>query len=66
MKRCIHPSLVSLANQSFSYSQEEVNRAKELLTVYDLAVSQGSASAVYDGKMIDEALAKQARRILEA
>jgi citrate lyase subunit beta/citryl-CoA lyase len=65
-KLCIHPSQVSLANQSFSYSQEEVNRAKELLTVYDLAVSQGSASAVYDGKMIDEALAKQARRILEA
>ena len=43
-----------------------MNSAKELLTVYDLAVSQGSASAVYDGKMIDEALAKQARRILEA
>tara|TARA_Y100001970_G_scaffold181629_1_gene221032 strand:- start:2050 stop:2877 length:828 start_codon:yes stop_codon:yes gene_type:complete len=63
-KLCIHPSQVPLANQSFSYSQEEINRAEELLAVYDLAVSQGSASAVYDGKMIDEALAKQARRIL--
>mgnify|MGYP002815746007 FL=1 len=63
-KLCIHPSQVPLANQSFSYSQAEVNRAKELLAVYDQALSQGSASAVYDGKMIDEALAKQARRIL--
>ncbi|MBF82257.1 MAG: CoA ester lyase [Actinobacteria bacterium] len=63
-KLCIHPSQVPLANQSFSYSQAEVNRAKELLAVYDQALSQGSASAVYDGNMIDEALAKQARRIL--
>ena len=35
-----------------------------MLAVYDQAVSEGSASVVYDGQMIDEALAKQARRIL--
>ena len=63
-KLCIHPSQVSLANQSFSYSAEEITRAEELLAVYDHAVSQGSASVVFDGQMVDEALAKQARRVL--
>ena len=63
-KLCIHPSQVILANQSFSYSADEVTRAKELLAVYDQAVLQGSASVVFDGQMIDEALAKQARRVL--
>ncbi|MDG2300166.1 MAG: CoA ester lyase [Acidimicrobiales bacterium] len=63
-KLCIHPSQVALANQSFSYSADEITRAKELLAVYDQAVLQGSASVVFDGQMIDEALAKQARRVL--
>ncbi len=64
-KLCIHPSQVTLANESFSPREEEVTRAKELLSAYENAVSQGSASIVFDGQMIDEALAKQARRILE-
>ncbi|MEC8975061.1 MAG: CoA ester lyase [Actinomycetota bacterium] len=63
-KLCIHPSQVHLANQSFSPSAEEIIRAEELLTAYDQAVSQGSASVVFDGQMVDEALAKQARRVL--
>ncbi len=64
-KLCIHPSQVILANESFSPREEEVARAKELLSVYENAVSQGSASIVFDGQMVDEALAKQARRILD-
>ena len=64
-KLCIHPSQVLLANQSFSPSAEEIIRAEELLTAYDQAVSQGSASVVFDGQMVDEALAKQARRVLD-
>ncbi|MEG3586499.1 MAG: aldolase/citrate lyase family protein, partial [Actinomycetota bacterium] len=64
-KLCIHPSQVSLANNSFSPSEEEVARAKELLSAYENAVAQGSASIVFNGQMVDEALAKQARRILD-
>ena len=64
-KLCIHPSQVTLANESFSPREEEVKRAKELLLAYENAVSQGSASIVFDGQMVDEALAKQARRILD-
>lgn len=64
-KLCIHPSQVTLANESFSPREEEVARAKELLSVYENAVSEGSASIVFDGQMVDEAVAKQARKILD-
>ena len=63
-KLCIHPSQVALANTSFSPSGEEIKKAKELLATYEEAVLHGSASVVIDGKMIDEALAKQARWVL--
>ena len=63
-KLCIHPSQVPLANQSFSSTPEEIQQALELLKVYDEAVANGTASIVYNGQMVDEALAKQARRIL--
>ena len=63
-KLCIHPSQVPLANQSFSSTPEEIQQAIELLKVYDEAVAIGTASIVHNGQMVDEALAKQARRIL--
>ena len=63
-KLCIHPSQVPLANQSFSSTPEEIQQAIELLKVYDEAVANGTASIVHNGQMVDEALAKQARRIL--
>ena len=63
-KLCIHPSQVPLANESFSPTQEEIARARKLLEIYERAISQGTSAAVFDGQMIDEALAKQARRVL--
>ena len=51
-------------NQSFSPTPEEIKRATKLLKVYDEAVADGTASIVFDGQMVDEALAKQARRVL--
>ncbi len=63
-KLCIHPSQVPLANQSFSSTPEEIQQAIELLKVYDEAVANGTASIVHNGQMVDEALAKQSRRIL--
>ena len=63
-KLCIHPSQVPLANQSFSSTPEEIQQAIELLKVYDEAVANGTASIIHNGQMVDEALAKQARRIL--
>ena len=59
----IHPSHCAPVNTAFSPSSAEVEWAREVLTLLD-----GSDGAVRDasGQMIDEAVARRARRILAA
>ena len=63
-KLCIHPSQVSIANEAFLPSTEEIDRARRLLEAYDDAKTQGVASVAFEGQMVDEPVARQARRVL--
>ncbi len=63
-KLCIHPSQVAIANEAFLPSSEEINRARRLLEAYDDAKAQGVASVAFEGQMVDEPVARQARRVL--
>ena len=63
-KLCIHPSQVSIANAAFLPSSEEIDRARRLLEAYDDARAQGVASVAFEGQMVDEPVARQARRVL--
>ena len=63
-KLCIHPSQVALANAAFIPSADEVDRARRLLEVYENATSEGLAAIDFEGQMVDEPLAVQARRII--
>ena len=63
-KLCIHPGQVPLANAAFVPSAEEVDRARRLLEVYERATSEGLAAIDFEGQMVDEPLAVQARRIV--
>lgn len=63
-KLCIHPSQVSIANEAFLPSSEEIDRAHRLLEAYDDAKAQGVASVAFEGQMVDEPVARQARRVL--
>ena len=63
-KLCIHPSQVSIANAAFLPSSEEIDRARRLLKAYDDAKAQGVASVAFEGQMVDEPVAVQARRVL--
>ena len=63
-KLCIHPSQVSIANAAFLPSSEEIDRARRLLEAYDVAKAQGVASVAFEGQMVDEPVARQARRVL--
>jgi citrate lyase subunit beta/citryl-CoA lyase len=65
-KLCIHPAQVAWANAAFSPSPAEVDRARRLLTAYDAAVAEGRASISFEGQMVDEPLARQARAVLAA
>ena len=63
-KLCIRPGQVALANAAFIPSADEVDRARRLLEVYENATSEGLAAIDFEGQMVDEPLAVQARRII--
>ena len=63
-KLCIHPGQVELANAAFTPSDAEIDRARRLLDAYEAASSAGIAAIDFEGQMVDEPLAAQARRIL--
>ncbi len=63
-KLCIHPAQVVLANRAFSPSADDVDRATRLLAAYDAAVAGGAAAINFEGQMVDEPLARQARAVL--
>lgn len=63
-KLCIHPAQVTIANEAFVPSPDEVDRARRLLAAYESAAAGGVAAIDFEGQMVDEPLAAQARRIL--
>ncbi len=63
-KICIHPAQVAIANNSFTPSAEEVDRARRMLEAYAEATEAGVASIAFEGQMVDEPVAVQARRVL--
>ncbi|MGH1502325.1 MAG: HpcH/HpaI aldolase/citrate lyase family protein [Acidimicrobiales bacterium] len=63
-KLCVHPAQVPLANAGFVPSAAEVDRARRLLAAYGEAAAAGVAAIDFEGQMIDEPLAAQARQLL--
>jgi citrate lyase subunit beta/citryl-CoA lyase len=65
-KICIHPAQVPYANGLFLPSVEEVERARRLLVAFDEALGAGHAACAFEGTMVDEVVAKQARAVIAA
>lgn len=65
-KLCIHPGQVALAHEAFTPSAEEAERARRLVEAYEQATAAGSAAIDFEGQMVDEPLARQARAIIAA
>lgn len=63
-KLAIHPRQVAPINAAFSPSVSEVAAARVLLGAFDAAVADGRGVAVVEGRMVDEAVAAAARRIV--
>ncbi|MDQ4149512.1 MAG: CoA ester lyase [Actinomycetota bacterium] len=64
-KWAIHPSQVTLANEVFTPSTGEVDRARRILIALDEAAAAGKGAAQLDGKMIDAASARMAVNVVE-
>lgn len=65
-KLCIHPDQVGLANDGFTPSPAEIERSERMLAAYDIGIASGVAAIDFEGQMVDEPLAEQARQILAA
>ena len=69
---CIHPSQVSILNEAFSPSPDEIAEAERMVELDRQSAGAGRGSFAIDGKMIDipvvqraEALLARARAIAE-
>ena len=59
-KYVIHPSQVDVVNEIFSPSEEEVTRAKRVISAMDEAKREGRGAVTLDGRLIDLASIRQA------
>lgn len=62
----IHPDQIEPANRLYAPLAEAVDRYRRLLRAYEEALDEGKAAVEFEGKMIDEAMARNARRIISA
>ena len=63
-KWAIHTSQIELANNVFSPTKEEVDRAKRIIEELEKAAKEGKGAAQLDGRMIDAASARMAENIV--
>jgi len=59
-KWAIHPSQVALANELFSPSAKDVDKAKRILVAMEQAQKEGKGAVALDGRLIDLASIRQA------
>jgi len=64
-KWAIHPSQITLANELFSPSKEEVTKAERILEAMAKAQKEGKGAVALDGRLIDIASIKQAQVLVE-
>ena len=63
-KTLILPSQISLANEIFGPSPQEVDEAKQKINAYEAAINSGAGIAVLNGKLVEELHIQDAKRIL--
>jgi len=61
----IHPTQVEIANELFTPTEEEVNRAKRILLAMEQAEKEGKGAVALDGRMIDIVSIKQAETMVK-
>jgi citrate lyase subunit beta / citryl-CoA lyase len=63
-KWALHPTQISICNETYAPTDEEYARAERILSAYDAAITEEHVGAVmFEGEMIDEASRKMALQI---
>ncbi len=63
-KWAIHPSQIELANEVFSPSEDEVDRARRILQAMEDAAKEGKGAVSLDGRLIDAASIRMAENLI--
>jgi len=63
-KTLVHPKQITVANEVFSPSRAEIDKAKRLIAAFEAAQAKGKGVAVLDGKMIEGLHAEEAKGLL--
>ena len=64
-KLCIHPKEIPIINECYIPTNKEYEYSKEMIELYDKAVSSGDGVAVIDGIYVAPPMVKNAKRIIE-
>jgi malyl-CoA/(S)-citramalyl-CoA lyase len=63
-KWAIHPSQVPLANEVFTPSDAEVDRARRILEAMEAAAKEAKGAVALDGRLIDAASIRMAENLM--
>lgn len=63
-KTLIHPKQIEICNAVFSPSEEEIARAKNLVTLFELPENRGKGAIAHEGRMVERLHADMAARVL--
>lgn len=63
-KQIIHPNQVSIVQEAFTPSAEEIAYAKRIIETFEASQKEGKGAYSLDGKMIDMPLLKNAQKVL--
>jgi citrate lyase subunit beta/citryl-CoA lyase len=64
-KGCIHPRQIRPIHEEFAPSNEDIERAKEIVVAFDKAAKKGLGVVSLGSKMIDPPVVKRSQRIVE-
>jgi len=63
---CVHPDQLAPVNAAYLPSEEELERARRIVTAFREAESRGEAAVQVDGLMVDYPVAYRAQAVLDA
>ena len=64
-RACIHPAQIPVVHEVFTPTEEELSKARDVVTRYEEALASGSGVCLdAQGRLIDEAVVRSARRLL--
>jgi citrate lyase subunit beta / citryl-CoA lyase len=61
---CVHPSQLTILNEEYGVSAEDLDRANRMVAAYDEAMAKGLGAVTFEGKMIDVPVVERAKAVI--